>query len=1359
MNALTSAMWLNSRTHCCVHIVRVALAGMFLLAGVNAFAQATVTTLADANHGKAGYKDGNTFSAAQFSFPAGIALDPSGTTMFLADCTNNAVRMITYLGNKTSSYTYSAYVATNGISHPIAIAIDNNTNIYVLNRGTGKNGNILEFNGSYYMNYAVKQLIATNATGLTNATSLALDGLGNIFVTVSSNTVIRVTGGTSTVVGVVTNKFTSLRGVVVTTGGRLAITDAGNNGIWMLDPTGTNIYNNATPFTGFNGAGDVLGSPAFAEFNEPENIAKAGNGILVVADFNNNKIKEIDTSGNVTRIFGVASKYWSGSYPGWKDGTVNPNEAIDPVQARQPYGLAVGYDGTVYDTEIHYSLLREATGTGLPVLPPPAPSAPTIYSITTNIGQVTLTWSAVTGATSYHVKRSTSAGAETTIADVAGTTYTDTNVLGGTTYYYVVSALNSGGESPNSAEASATVPVPPVSAPEIGYVTFLNSSNTSRFYQVSSYDFYNDATIVLNGTGGTAIYYDYGTTTNASLVPDPTSSSSFILPGYQDGLTASQVAAFALPVVAPYLSIKAYGAQSGYPDSGVVQAAFQFKTANPAIIGNNAAQFTVSDITTNAHLYYTIDGSDPSETNGFDLGTMSSNVWNVGFQIQSNTLFKVRAFHDADANDTFQPSAIATNVFYVTNYAENAISFGFASGEASSDFVASPGETFYAPVTLSILSGTVMDSLQFNMSVTNDGPNPGPAPVNVASYNVGFAPMLMKPIPSPTNYPAGVQLYTPIPPFMFIANAVNPPSPSQITNYNGGEFVNLEVASGNLLAVGWLERYTQTNLFDTLSQDLIQYSQAHDDTFLEAGGKIIVGGYSFTVPTNAALGQTYQIQIGRPSATTDGIGEPGSSVLIATPTTGSLSNGPVNAIKVVTLGQRKYLVGDVYPFRWFNAGDFGSGDLVTNGSSDAAQVFEAAVYGLNSPPAGSDFFDAMDSAGSFGVKDQDPADPNYGYFTNAGPLTVTQEDNLFAGDYTTMNQMAFGDGKLDVCDVYVTFLRSEFPGLTWYSRFWNNGVRVADTNFVVNPVSQVVSKVQTVPASSGSTAQPMVGVSSTTLPQVNFTATDEQGTPGQAQQISVPITANIVGSYPVRALMLNLSVVPLDGSPALTTHISFTPNPALGQPTPGFTDTRGYGNYAAAWLPTNGIAGTAGLSGSNAVLGTLSVTIPASATASSAYAIHFDHASASPNGVVPFPKATLTGLITLSSRTNSSYGDGIPDSWRLRWFGTVNNYLSLSNACPSGDGVNNWMKYAAGVDPNTANDFPSTSPVTPTPSGSTMAIHWPSVSGKQYVIMRSSSLFSGSWTAIGTNTGTGTDMEFDDNSASGVNFYRVQIVP
>jgi hypothetical protein len=253
--------------------------------------------------------------------------------------------------------------------------------------------------------------------------------------------------------------------------------------------------------------------------------------------------------------------------------------------------------------------------------------------------------------------------------------------------------------------------------------------------------------------------------------------------------------------------------------------------------------------------------------------------------------------------------------------------------------------------------------------------------------------------------------------------------------------------------------------------------------------------------------------------------------------------------------------------------------------------------------------------------------------------------------------------------------------------------------------------------------------------------------------VTIPINASIVGSYPLRVLMLNLSVVPLDGAPVLTSPVSFNQMAAtLG--TPYTTTSQGNGNLAAVWLNSanDGLTGTV-------TLGTLSVPIPANASSTAAYAIHFDHASASPNGLGSFPNTKLTGLLTTTSRTNSTYGDGIPDSWRLRWFGTINNVLSASNACPSGDSVPNWEKYVAGVDPNVANDFPSLNPKTPVPSGSTTAIHWPSVNGIQYVVERATSLYGSSWTILSTNTGTGGDMEYDDASAATTKFYRVEILP
>jgi hypothetical protein len=84
------------------------------------------------------------------------------------------------------------------------------------------------------------------------------------------------------------------------------------------------------------------------------------------------------------------------------------------------------------------------------------PAAPTNLVATAGNQLVTLTWSPSATATSYNVKRSTTNGGAFTITNsTIATNYSDTQVTDGTTYYYVVSAVNAAGESTNSAEVAA----------------------------------------------------------------------------------------------------------------------------------------------------------------------------------------------------------------------------------------------------------------------------------------------------------------------------------------------------------------------------------------------------------------------------------------------------------------------------------------------------------------------------------------------------------------------------------------------------------------------------------------------------------------------------------------------------------------------------------------------------------------------------------------------------------------------------------------------------------------------------------------------------------------------------------------
>jgi len=105
---------------------------------------------------------------------------------------------------------------------------------------------------------------------------------------------------------------------------------------------------------------------------------------------------------------------------------------------------------------------QSANSAQVSATPNAPPAAPTGLTASAGNAQVSLSWNASTGATSYHVKRSTTSGGPyTEIGAPTATNYTDTGVTNGTTYFYVVSAVNSGGESANSAQVSATPNTPP----------------------------------------------------------------------------------------------------------------------------------------------------------------------------------------------------------------------------------------------------------------------------------------------------------------------------------------------------------------------------------------------------------------------------------------------------------------------------------------------------------------------------------------------------------------------------------------------------------------------------------------------------------------------------------------------------------------------------------------------------------------------------------------------------------------------------------------------------------------------------------------------------------------------------------
>jgi Putative Ig domain len=139
----------------------------------------------------------------------------------------------------------------------------------------------------------------------------------------------------------------------------------------------------------------------------------------------------------------------------WNSTSVQTGSRVIATEFNLPQNLPSG----------NYSLVVVANGnpsiaTNFTYSPPPVPTGLTAVSGSNSF--VPLNWNASAGATAYNLKRSASTtGYFTTIATLSGTTYTNTGLTNGITYYYKVAAVGANGPSNDSAAVSATPAGPP----------------------------------------------------------------------------------------------------------------------------------------------------------------------------------------------------------------------------------------------------------------------------------------------------------------------------------------------------------------------------------------------------------------------------------------------------------------------------------------------------------------------------------------------------------------------------------------------------------------------------------------------------------------------------------------------------------------------------------------------------------------------------------------------------------------------------------------------------------------------------------------------------------------------------------
>jgi fibronectin type 3 domain-containing protein len=156
--------------------------------------------------------------------------------------------------------------------------------------------------------------------------------------------------------------------------------------------------------------------------------------------------------------------YWSTTSGTGTGGTKIPGATSPYVHTGLTEGIPYYY--VVTSTNVTGTSAPSAQVTATPTLTPPpaAPSAPTavtaVVGATTvsNTNQITVTWAASAGATSYNIYWSTTSGTGTSgtkITAFAASPYTQVSLpMTPTSYYYVVTAVNTNGESIASVQAS-----------------------------------------------------------------------------------------------------------------------------------------------------------------------------------------------------------------------------------------------------------------------------------------------------------------------------------------------------------------------------------------------------------------------------------------------------------------------------------------------------------------------------------------------------------------------------------------------------------------------------------------------------------------------------------------------------------------------------------------------------------------------------------------------------------------------------------------------------------------------------------------------------------------------------------------
>ena len=128
----------------------------------------------------------------------------------------------------------------------------------------------------------------------------------------------------------------------------------------------------------------------------------------------------------------------------------------------------------------------------------------------------------------------------------------------------------------------------------------------------------------------------------------------------------------------------------------------------------------------------------------------------------------------------------------------------------------------------------------------------------------------------------------------------------------------------------------------------------------------------------------------------------------------------------------------------------------------------------------------------------------------------------------------------------------------------------------------------------------------------------------------------------------------------------------------------------------------------------------------------------------------------MANRSNVGWNDGIPDAWRIQYFGGLTDLDSAADKDADADGVSNRQEFSKSSNPKDSDDNLNVRGVV-NPDRS-MKLRFQTMAGRRYQVEVSNTLTPGSWTTVQNDIlGTGTEVELSSGSDAKAGFYRVRV--